>query len=204
MPGEGAYTFVQTQHLLLLGRWATVAFAARAARRVLPLLGRVWPGAPRDHVNAVEWAVSHAESAARQGRTPLPLPSVAGALGAAVAGAPPLVGRMVVSSARAAASAATIAGRPTPRAAVVFEAVASSAWAAGHDAYAAACELFAPGSYDSFRCGGAVLAAGRADYAALRSEFGHATPFEAERDARPVGAWLDAPLWPDAAPPAWE
>ena len=47
-----------------LPRWARVAFAARCARRALPLFVKHWPNAPRHHVEAITNAVEVAESAA--------------------------------------------------------------------------------------------------------------------------------------------
>ncbi len=46
-----------------LPRWARVAFAARCARRVLPLVKRFWTGAPLIHLKAFDSAVATAESA---------------------------------------------------------------------------------------------------------------------------------------------
>jgi len=51
-----------------LPRWAQVAFAARCARRVLPLFSRNWPNAPKDYVTKLCYAVEVGErSAARAG-----------------------------------------------------------------------------------------------------------------------------------------
>lgn len=44
--------------------WARVAFAARCARRVLPLFQAGWPSAPKKHVHAVTMAVETAERSA--------------------------------------------------------------------------------------------------------------------------------------------
>ena len=48
-----------------LPRWARLAFAARCARRALPLFTKHWPYAPEKHVIAVGRAVIVAEAAAR-------------------------------------------------------------------------------------------------------------------------------------------
>lgn len=48
-----------------LPRWARVAFAARCARRVMPLFKKYWPNATKEHLTAVAKAVSVAETAAR-------------------------------------------------------------------------------------------------------------------------------------------
>lgn len=50
--------------LARLPRWPRAAFAARCARRVLPLLAQFWPTAPRDDVAAAARAVDLAEGAA--------------------------------------------------------------------------------------------------------------------------------------------
>ena len=51
-----------------LPRWAQVAFAARCARRVLPLFLQKWPDAPQSYVAQLAWAVDVSEkSAARSG-----------------------------------------------------------------------------------------------------------------------------------------
>src|SRR5688572_9068688 len=47
-----------------LPRWARVAFAARCARRVLPLFRGFWPAAPAEYAAAVERAVGFVEHAA--------------------------------------------------------------------------------------------------------------------------------------------
>ena len=52
------------EEIARLPRWARVAFAARCARRVLPLFARHWPEAPEEHVRAVVSAVEFAEDAA--------------------------------------------------------------------------------------------------------------------------------------------
>ena len=51
-----------------LPHWARVAFAARCARRVLPLWTRSWPRSPEEHPNAVRLAIELAEQSAAEGR----------------------------------------------------------------------------------------------------------------------------------------
>jgi hypothetical protein len=51
-----------------LPHWARVAFAARCARAVLPLLSRHWPAAPAKHSRAVRLAIELAEQSAEEGR----------------------------------------------------------------------------------------------------------------------------------------
>jgi nucleoside phosphorylase len=47
-----------------LSRWARVAFAARCARRVLPMLRLYWPSIPEDHLVTLYRIVRNAENAA--------------------------------------------------------------------------------------------------------------------------------------------
>lgn len=49
------------EEIAQLPRWARVAFAARCARRVLPLYAHYWPSAPTEHVVAVHYSVRIAE-----------------------------------------------------------------------------------------------------------------------------------------------
>ena len=51
-----------------LPHWARVAFAARCARRVQPLLRGHWPDVKRERIDAVERAIDLAERSAAQGR----------------------------------------------------------------------------------------------------------------------------------------
>jgi hypothetical protein len=51
-----------------LPRWARVAFAARCARRVFPILAQHWPGVPRNRSTAVRVAIDLAEQSAAEGR----------------------------------------------------------------------------------------------------------------------------------------
>ena len=57
-------TLPSVDEIRQLPRWARVAFAARCARRVLPMFTKHWPDAPREHVEAVTRAVEFAGSAA--------------------------------------------------------------------------------------------------------------------------------------------
>jgi hypothetical protein len=54
-----------------LPRWAQVAFAARIARRVLPLVQPVWLGVPESYLLALARAVDTAEQAANDGTAAL-------------------------------------------------------------------------------------------------------------------------------------
>lgn len=58
-----------SDRLALLPRWAVVAFAARCARRVVPLLGTAWPDAPQPLVLGITEAVAYVEDCAGRGAT---------------------------------------------------------------------------------------------------------------------------------------
>jgi hypothetical protein len=51
-----------------LPRWARVAFAARCARRVVPLFTQAWANADGTHCRAIEGAIGLAEESAAAGR----------------------------------------------------------------------------------------------------------------------------------------
>lgn len=55
--------FPTTEELEALPRWARVAFAARCARRVLPLVKRFWESVPAHRLRALDEAVKSAEAA---------------------------------------------------------------------------------------------------------------------------------------------
>jgi len=55
------------EELRKLPRWACVAFAARCARRAQPMFTLKWKDAPREHVEAIERAITAAEASARVG-----------------------------------------------------------------------------------------------------------------------------------------
>ncbi len=61
-------TLPAEEEIATLPRWGRVAFAARCARRVLPLFLHKWPDAPQSYVAQLTWAVEVSEkSAARSG-----------------------------------------------------------------------------------------------------------------------------------------
>ncbi|VTR96315.1 unnamed protein product [Gemmata massiliana] len=55
---------VTREEIAKLPRWARVAFAARCARRVLPIVKKFWKTAPKHHLLALDKAVSVAEQTA--------------------------------------------------------------------------------------------------------------------------------------------
>ncbi|VTR90898.1 unnamed protein product [Gemmata massiliana] len=52
------------EEIAKLPRWAQVAFAARCARRVLPLFSHRWPDAPENYATRLTWAVEVGERSA--------------------------------------------------------------------------------------------------------------------------------------------
>jgi len=90
------------EEIAQLPRWARVAFAARCARRVLPLFQKYWPTAPEEHVRAVRSAVEFAESAAARGDDAVTVDSILAAEAADAAGTT----ARAANAARAAAYAA--------------------------------------------------------------------------------------------------
>ncbi len=63
-PAKNANTLPTEEEIAQLPRWARVAFAARCARRVLPLFQHQWPDAPKEHVLGVKRAVDTTEQSA--------------------------------------------------------------------------------------------------------------------------------------------
>lgn len=57
-------TIPTAEEIEQLPRWAKLAFAARCARRVLPLFTKYWPNAPKEHVDSVAYAIEMAEQSA--------------------------------------------------------------------------------------------------------------------------------------------
>ena len=68
MQGPGGQSGNPTKaELMRMPKWATVVFAARCARRVQPVFTRVWKDAPRQHVEAIDKAISLSEAVAQRG-----------------------------------------------------------------------------------------------------------------------------------------
>jgi|GEM_PF-2277439 len=66
--GEACSAGVPTEEeIRALPRWARVAFAARCARRVLPLVKHFWKDLPEYHLQTLSHTVDTAEQAARDG-----------------------------------------------------------------------------------------------------------------------------------------
>lgn len=159
-----------------LPRWARVAFAARCARRVLPLFQAGWPEAPTGRIKAVIKAVEAAE------RGP--------------------DGSHIVTHASAAATAAsargaTIAAKMATVAAITTAAVKSAANAAT-DAAAYVVYMAVDAA--------AEAAASTAADVAIRADFDHlvATSIaEGWTDQTDVTPEVFGPLWPAGPPEGW-
>jgi hypothetical protein len=164
-----------------LPRFAAVAFAARCARRVQPLFIAGWPDAPRQHIDAVDRAITVAERSAAGA----PGGAYAAAAAAATAGA---AAATAARAARAAMHAADAAVRAAD--AVYDPALAVAVVAAAVDAVAA-------------RAARAAVTAARA---AIRQDFEQLLS-AAERDEwtydTPVPPEFFGPLWPEGEPKGW-
>ncbi|MCZ7633848.1 hypothetical protein FBT69_05385 [Synechococcales cyanobacterium CNB] len=60
------------EYLQALPRWARVAFAARCARRVQPLFAHFRQKAPKEHIEAVDTAITLTERSAADARAVAP------------------------------------------------------------------------------------------------------------------------------------
>jgi len=160
-----------------LPRWARVAYAARCARRVLPLFQHAWAEAPTEYVKAIETAVNLAELAA--------------------ASASPAAEHLAssVSAAAASASNASVAASAASAAAVAYDAVcASAAPAASIASFAARAAEHSAAAVNI-----PATAAIRADLDLLVKA---ANAYEWD-DATPVPPEVFGSLWPDGPPEEW-
>ncbi len=197
MSSEGI-RFVTKEELRKLPRWACVAFAARCARRVQPLFKFGWPGAPDEHVRAVDRAIALAEESAHMGRADSLILDAARAAYAANAAA-----RAANAAARA-ANAANAAARAARAAAYAANAAANAANDADADADAADAAAAARGAdaaargADAAARGAAADAAARADYELLVALSKKNRNPEATVDVALLG-----PLWANGEPKWW-
>ncbi len=97
-------TLPTEEEIAQLPRWARVAFAARCARRALPLFKKYWPDAPKRHPDAIIQAIEFAEQAAGAAHT------VVGIYSAKVAAAYATAAKAAAYASKAAAYAAKAAG----------------------------------------------------------------------------------------------
>jgi hypothetical protein len=162
-----------------LPRWARVAFAARCARRVLPLFKHSLPEAPDYHSGTMENDVEVAELSAATAKAPArggDIDGVVAAVEARTAGVP--VAQAVARSATRAAKAAEVADSPFnfPDTTVPYEAVQAAAEAA-------------PGVVPHIRRD--------FDHLVRLAEQSHWT------DDTSVSPAVFGPLWPEGPPPGW-
>lgn len=174
-----------------LPKWAIVAFVARCARRVQPLIGSAWPQAPTKHVTALDAAITLAERAAAAGGTTTD---------------------DAIHASRAAVNDAADAARALA-AALEVNLIRASAHAAAHAAVISAAALGSAASVEpSYAVDDAVKAARAALEAALECSprFGIATgvairtDFEILSAAALAGHWTDeTPVSPEVFGPMW-
>jgi hypothetical protein len=165
------------EELRALPRWAVVAFAARCARRVQPLFTHFWPKAPREHIEAVDRAISLTQASAAD-------PSSVSTYEVRAAAD-------YVDDAYVAATAADI-----PEAAYATSPAANAAHAAAADADSAFLGAFLTAR--AARAADAVVAM-RRDYELLRA----AAASEGWTDDTPVPPEFFGPLWPEGEPEGW-
>jgi len=181
-----------TEQVEALPHWAVVAFAARCANRVRPLVTRYWPDAQSEHIAAVDEALQVAESVARDGATGpdasrivsilKPLRSVPSELAA---------GYAVEAAHNAVRAAASNVANPED----VSYAAMMSQGAANAASLAASCVSFAGGVADDGETGRAI---GR-DFRMLS----RAAAAGNWSNMSPVPATVFGPMWPSQRQPEW-
>ncbi|MCW5776578.1 MAG: hypothetical protein KIS87_09080 [Phycisphaeraceae bacterium] len=189
--------------LLTLPRWVCVAFAARCARRVQPLFACFRPDAPKEHVEAVDTAITLSERSAAHGTRVSAHNAVHAAdaartaYNAAAALAPDDANAPYDANARAAARAAHAAHA----AARAVDAADAAAAADAADAASAAGEAAFEGDFTGAFEGAfdATVAAMRHDFELLRA----AVQAENWTDDTPVPPEFFGPLWPHGEPEGW-
>jgi hypothetical protein len=185
--------------LMKLSRWARVAFAARCARRVQPLFTHFWPGAPKEHVEAIDRAITLSEASARVGRAEASLSTAAAAADTAA-----LAALAALAAVRASASAALAAAS----AALAADADAAATTAADAAAATAADDAAAAARAASLAAAEVYVAAAWADYESLRAILSNrkkklfATLLDRDR-AISVDVANLGPLWPLGEPQGW-
>ena len=178
--------FPTKEEIAALPKWARVAFAARCARRVVPLCRAGGYGGSKETVKAVAHTVALAEQSA----------AAAAAASDAVANPNP------PSRAIAAAHAADPA-RNGER--VAYEPGFAAA-AAAYAAYAAAHAPYATHAADAAALAGrAAVILGTTQEALAKDllHLGDRARSEAWTDDTPVPPWVFGPMWPDGVPDGW-
>jgi len=197
------------EELAKLPCWASVAFAARCARRIQPLFAR-WRGATTEQIDAVEHAITVAENAAAAADSARAA-DYAGRSAAAAAA-------HYAAAADSARAAADSAGRAADAAAAHYAAADYAAAAARAADYAAAAARAADSA-----AAARVVAARAADSAAAAHVVAAAAALAATREAMrfdfellrtaakreqwtddtPVPPEFFGPIWPFGAPEGW-
>jgi hypothetical protein len=178
-----------------LPRWARVAFAARCARRVLPLVKHFWKCAPEHYLKALDKAVSAAETVAGRTATYLDVYTSAAVVTAAVAAAAAAADARVVGAAAAnaagaaAANAARAARAPTADDDAPGAAARATAYAAAYTYPEAACVAYVVATEKAIR----------ADFECLLLR----ARDENWTDDTPVPPTVFGSMWPDGPPPRW-
>ena len=164
-----------------LPRWARVAFAARCARRVLPLFRTAWPDAPREYAEAVKRAIEVAERSAASASVGHGATEVARAADVVADAAD------AISSDGYAAAVAAAAANAADEVVDPTQAAFNSAVVAFLNAVAA-----------TARFDGTSAA-----IAHDRHLITERVRFEEWDDEAPVSPDVFGPLWPEGPPPGW-
>lgn len=180
------------QEIEALPNWARVAFAARCARRVQPLLKASWPNAPKEHLDAVDEAIALAEYDAAFAVCSIGFfEAVRPAYNVAVARAD--------AAAIAAAAAFSDAVGAAVAAAVAACAAAAAVIYATANAYAADDAADAADTFNSGIFKKCVVATMRRDFELLKC----AAHSEEWNDETPVPKEFFGPLWAEGEPEGW-
>ncbi|HVK17520.1 MAG TPA: hypothetical protein VM533_11280 [Fimbriiglobus sp.] len=175
------------EEIAKLPRWARVAFAARCARRVMPLFMHFWPNAPEEHIKEVADDVEAAEQYARKAAPAIDFNDAVVAALAARMTKFPLAAVVARAAARAIQSAKD--GHVDDNAREAAEAADAAAEAADAAAEAA----------DAARILGGIRPIIRRDFDHLArlAQWQHWT------DDTPVPPEVFGPLWPEGPPAGW-
>ena len=168
------------EEIATLPRWARVAFAARCARRVLPLFTHFWPNAPEEHIKEVVDDIKAAEQYARKAAPAIDFNDAVVAALAARMTKFPLAAVVARAAARAIQSAKD--GHVDDNAREAAEAAAAAAEAA-----------------DAARIPSGICPI-------IRRDFDHLARFvqwQHWTDDTPVPPEVFGPLWPEGPPAGW-
>lgn len=175
----GADSLPTSEELATLPRWAIVAFAARCARRVLPMFKHVLAEAPQKQVQDLDQAVTAAEQAAAEAGGDGVLNATAGDQALTISLSTPSPVAASIATAAFNASHAVNYARLGPRQGVVDAGISAAIVAVTITSVS----------------GNAV----RIDFDRLRK----AAAQEKWTDDTPVPPSFFGPLWPEGPPPRW-